>query len=60
MTTAMPAMHRTQKMVTAGLGLGFPRWVSWELTSEAESAVVMKKTTSMISTSGAMICAPGR
>lgn len=27
---------------------------------DAESAVVMKKTTSMTSTSGAMICAPGR
>ena len=60
MTTAMPAMQITQKTVTVAFGCGLPRWVSWELTSEAESAVVMKNTTSMTMTSGAIQLDPGK
>ena len=59
-TTAMPAIHATQKMVTHFLGCGLPRCESWEFTRDAESAVVMKKTASMTTTTGAMNCAPGR
>ena len=58
-TTAIPAIHKTQNVVIHGFGLGLPFCDSCEFTNDAESAVVTKKIISTTMMIGATTCAPG-
>ncbi len=59
MTTAMPIMHRPQNTTTSLLGEGLPREDIVPMTTEAESAEVMKKIASTAMSRNGVICASG-